>query len=355
LHEIGELAVPISDVAKCAGVSRTTVSHVLSGKRPVSKAVTERVQRAMRELGYVPSRAAQSLASGTTHTLGLLVPDLRNGFFAELVLGAEHAAIERGFNVLLCSTGWNLERELFYLDTLRSRAVDGVIYASGVPDHESQLAEHLADLPSVAVDEDLGALPIATVVSNNRAGGRLVAEHLAGLGHTRAVVVGANKRLASSAERAAGFKAMWKSSTGQQARILPGSFEEQCGFSAAGELIDAVRGGEVTSVFALNDLIALGILRRFREEGITVPRDCSVVGFDDIAIARHTTPGLTTVRQDPFVMGSLAVKTLLDHLLNGGVSQPERQVLPVEFVERESTAPPARREAHQWQLSTSST
>lgn len=333
----------INDVAKHADVSRTTVSHVLSENRPVSQAVTERVQRVMRELGYVPSRAAQSLANGMAHTLGLLVPDLGNGFFAELVRGAEWAAIERGFNVLLCSTGWNLERELFYLDTLRSRAVDGVIYASGSPDRESQLSKHLADLPSVAVDEDLGGLPLATVVSNNRAGGKVAAEHLAGLGHSRAVVVGANTRLASSTERVAGFKATWKRRTGQQAQILPGFFEEDCGYAAAGELADRVRRGEVTSIFALNDLIALGILRRFREEGIAVPNDCSVVGFDDITTARHTTPGLTTVRQDPFAMGSLAVKALLDHLLERRVSYPERQVLPIELVQRESTAPPARR------------
>ncbi|MCW8220074.1 LacI family DNA-binding transcriptional regulator [Streptomyces griseolus] len=149
------MSVSIGDVARLAGVSRTTVSHVISGKRPVSDAVEDRVRSAMTELGYAPSRMAQNLASGTTRTMGLLVPDIGNGFFADIAKGVERTAIAGGYNMLLCNTGWNLERELFYLETLKSRAVDGVVYAAGVPAATSQLTGLLGGLPVVAVDEEL--------------------------------------------------------------------------------------------------------------------------------------------------------------------------------------------------------
>ncbi|WDZ87482.1 LacI family DNA-binding transcriptional regulator [Micromonospora cathayae] len=335
------MSVSISDVAARAGVSRATVSHVLSGNRPVSQRVQSRVREAMRDLGYVPSRTAQNLARGTTRTIGLLVPDIGNSFFAELAKGVEQASIERGFNVLLGNTGWTSERELFYLETLKSQAVDGVVYAAGAPAPTSRLAEVLAGVPMVAVDEELGELAAATIVSDNRAGGVLTAHHLAGLGHRRAAVLGASPDLVSSMQRVDGFVATWTELVGRAPEVVEGSFEEESGYRAAAALVPRVRAGAVTALFALNDLVALGALRALREAALTVPVDCSVVGFDDIWAARHVSPGLTTVRQDAVGMGALAAEALLRVLRDpAGAPGPGRQVLPVDLTVRGTTAPP---------------
>jgi LacI family transcriptional regulator len=335
------VCVSISDVASWAGVSRSTVSHVLSGKRPVSQVVQQRVREAMKELGYAPSRTAQNLAWGTTRTLGLLVPDIGNSFFADVAKGVEQASIERGFNVLLCNTGWNSERELFYLETLKSRAVDGVVYAAGAAPPTSHLVNLLAGVAVVAVDEELGELAQSTIVSDNWAGGVLVAEHLAGLGHRRAVVLGANPQLASSMQRVDGFSATWTQLAGRTPEVVAGSFEEVAGYRSAVDLAPRIQAGEVTAIFALNDLVALGALRALREAGLPVPAACSVAGFDDIYAARHVTPALTTVRQDAVGMGALAAEALLTALARvdaGGGALTGRRVLPVSLTKRETTA-----------------
>ncbi|WKU03351.1 LacI family DNA-binding transcriptional regulator [Micromonospora sp. HUAS LYJ1] len=334
------MSVSISDVAARAGVSRATVSHVLSGNRPVSQRVQSLVREAMQDLGYVPSRTAQNLARGTTRTIGLLVPDIGNSFFADLAKGVEQASIERGFNVLLGNTGWTSEREIFYLETLKSRAIDGVVYAAGAPAPTSRLAELFAGVPVVAVDEELDGLALTTVVSDNRAGGALAARHLAGLGHQRAVVVGANLQLASSKHRVDGFVHTWGELVGRTPEVIEGPFEEEAGYLAASHLVPRIRIGEVTAVFALNDMVALGALRALREAGLQIPTACSVVGFDDIYAARHVTPGLTTVRQDAVGMGALAASALLGVLApTNGETRSSRHILPVSLTLRGTTGP----------------
>jgi LacI family transcriptional regulator len=330
------MPVSIADVAQCAGVSRTTVSHVLSGNRPVSEEVADRVRAAMADLGYVPSRTARNLARGSTQTIGLLLPDISNSFFADLAKGVEAACIESGFNVLLCNTGWNREREVFYLETLRSRAVDGVLYASGATPAASTLAELLAGLPVVAVDEALPGVTVTSVSSDNRQGGRAAAEHLLSLGHRRAAVIGVNRELPSSAQRLDGFQQQWKKVTGERALVIDGTFDEDSGARAAVELIPALRAGEVTAIFATNDLNALGAMTVLRDAGIGVPNDCSVIGFDDFIAARHAFPPLTTIRQDATQMGTQAAQALLAQL--SGEEAGRHTVLPVELVVRSSTA-----------------
>lgn len=330
------MAVSIADVARSAGVSRTTVSHVLSGNRPVSGEVSDRVRTAMAQLGYVPSRTAQNLARGSTQTIGLLIPDISNSFFADLAKGVEAACIEGGFNVLLCNTGWNREREVFYLETLRSRAVDGVLYASGATPAASTLEELLRGLPVVAVDEALPGVTVPSVSSDNRLGGRLAANHLHSLGHQSAAVVGVNRELASSAERLDGFQRQWKKLSGARAVVIEGSFDEDSGARAANELIPMIKDGSVTAIFATNDLNALGAMKVLRGNGIEVPHDCSVIGFDDFIAARHAYPPLTTIRQDATEMGTMAAHALLSQLSGDGAAA--QTVLPVELVIRESTA-----------------
>ncbi len=331
----------IADVAARAGVSVTTVSHAISGKRKVSDLVRTRVEAAMRELNYVPSRSAQSLAIGRTNVVGFIVPDIRNSFFAELAHGVEAAASQAGYNVILCITGFDHEREVDHLAMIRSRAVDGLIYAAGSPPTDSQLGAILGDLPLVLVDEEVPGAAAPSFVSDNFDGGRMAAEHLAALGHRRCVIVAAEGQLVSSNQRVAGFREAWAAAHGDEPIEATGSFTEEGGRAAMARALPALRERDATAVFAVNDLMAFGVMDELIAAGFAVPGDVSVMGFDDIPAGRHAAPQLTTVRQDVDQLGRQAVLALIA-LLGEGRSPAEqaagRHVLPVSLIVRQSTA-----------------
>ena len=333
--------VSIADVAARAGVSQTTVSHTLSGKRAVSPQVQARVRAAMAELGYRPRRTAQNLAEGRTRLVGLIVPDISNSFFAELAKGIEEAAIRAEYNLVLCNSGFNHEREVLYLETIQSRAVDGVVYATGAPPTDSELASLLGDLPLVLVDEEVPGARAPLFVSDNEKGGRLVAEHLRALGHTRAAVI-STQGLVSAQNRTDGFVRTWREAGCPPPVVVDGGFTYDGGVAAAGELLEAVRRERITAVFATNDLMALGAVARFEQAGLGCPADVSIVGFDDIAFAGLVRPRLTTVRQDVAQLGQQAARALIDALEEKKPLTPTRRVFAVELHVRESSGPPAR-------------
>ncbi|RKN03581.1 LacI family DNA-binding transcriptional regulator [Streptomyces radicis] len=335
--------VSIADVAARAGVSPTTVSHALSGKRKVSDRVRARVESAMQELGYVPSRSAQNLAIGRTRLLGLIVPDIRNSFFADLTHGVEATAIGHGYNVILCTTGFDHTREVDHLAMIRSRAVDGLIYAAGAPPTNSQLGALLGDLPLVLVDEEVPGAIAPSFVSDNLNGGRLAAEHLLGLGHRRALVIAADGGLVSSDLRVEGFRESWVAEGAETPVIASGAFTEEGGREAIARHAEAFGGEGPTAVFAVNDLMAFGAIGELQRAGIDVPGRVSVVGFDDIPAGRYAHPRLTTVRQDVDELGRRATHALiaaLDDEPAGPKDRPGRHVLPVSLTVRQSTAPP---------------
>lgn len=328
--------VSIADVAERAHVSQTTVSHTLSGKRPVSPGVQERVRTAMAELGYSPRRSAQNLASGRTRLIGLIVPDISNSYFAELAKGIEEVAIGAQYNLVLCNSGFDNAREILYLETIRSRAVDAVVYAAGAPPTDSELARLLGDLPLVLVDEDVPGSTAPTFVSDNAEGGRLAAVHLAGLGHRRAAVISA-RDLQSASLREKGFIREWQRVGLSPPVVLDGGFTYEGGVAATETIIEDLTSGEVTALFAANDLMALGAISRLEQAGISVPAQVSVVGFDDVDAARFSRPRLTTVRQDVSRLGHEAAATLIAALETNRPLIPGRHVLEVELVERESS------------------
>lgn len=337
--------VSIADVASRAGVSPTTVSHALSGKRKVSESVRDRVERAMQELGYVPSRTAQSLASGRTRIIGLIVPDISNEFFAELTRGVEMAAVDRGYNVILCTTGFDHAREVHYLTMIRSRAVDGLVYAAGSPPTNSELGDILGNLPLVLVDEEVPGSDAPSFVSDNVTGGRMLAEHLLSLGHRRAVVLAAEGDLVSSDQRVRGFREAWTAAGETAPPVYTGSFTAEGGRSAIAPHIAALLADDVTAVFAANDLMALGAIEELEQHGVAIPGDVSVVGFDDITAGRFARPRLTTVRQNVAELGARAIEALVSQLDDDAYapSAPaERTVLPVTLTVRESSAPARR-------------
>lgn len=340
------MMVSIADVAEKAGVSQTTVSHALSGKRKVSDAVKQRVEAAMAALDYVPSRSAQNLALGMTRILAVLVPDIGNGYFAQLAKGAEAAAIARGYNILVCGTGYDNAREVQYLEMIHSRAVDGVIYTAGEPPTEAELSRVLGGMPTVLVDEEIEGAELASVVSDNEHGGKLAAEHLLALGHRSVLVLGVTGVVGT--RRAAGFRAAWTAGGGDPLEHTLGSVTAESGRECIAPYVERIRNGEFSAVFAGSDLMALGAIEVLREQGLTVPRDVSFVGFDDSTDARYASPALTTVRQDVLGLGGRAVTMLIDEL-EGITTETQHIVLPVELIERESAVrfAPARNEGKQ--------
>lgn len=329
--------VSISDVARRAGVSPTTVSHTLSGKRKVSEQVRNRVYESMRELNFVPTRAAQNLALGRTSVIALVVPDIAIEYFAELAKVIEGEVFDQGYNLMLATTGFDAEREGRYLEMVASRAVDGIIFASGAAlGARTRDALTAGGLPLVLVDEEISGVELPTVVSDNEAGGRLAAEHLAGLGHRSVLEIEGERAAVTSRLRREGFRAAW--GTDRTIVTATGDYTVESGRAAVLEHLDQLLDGTFTAVFAHNDLMALGVIDGLRSHGVRVPQDVSVIGFDDASPARLSYPTLTTIRQDVRQLGGLAATRLLAALASGEPLPTERTLLPVQLIVRDSTS-----------------
>jgi LacI family transcriptional regulator len=332
----------MNDVARAAGVSVATVSHVVNSTRFVSPERVERVHAAMRELDYTPDATARSLRVGRTHTLGLVIPDNSNPFFAELARSIEEAGFDAGYTTIVGNSVERPDRERQYVSTMLSKRVDGLIIApAGAEERALSRLLRKAGIPIVVVDR---TLPVAdVVVYDNVDGSRQAAEHLLELGHKRIASITGPPDLAPSTERLEGFvRAL--ADAGVEVHddaVVAGDFHFAGGREATAELVQ--RGRSFTALFAANDLMAAGAIRELTARGMSVPGDVSVVGFDDAPLAEMTTPALTTVRQPLHQMGQTAVSLLLGRLAGTGGERRRRHVLPTSLVVRESTAPPRRR------------
>ncbi|VBG95975.1 ribose operon repressor RbsR [Burkholderia pseudomallei] len=296
----------IKDVAAIAGVSFTTVSHVVNNSRPVSADVRAKVERAIRELNYVPSAVARSLKARSTATIGLVVPNSTNPYFAELARGIEDQCALSGYCVFLCNSDDDPEKQRNYLRVLQEKRIDGLIIASAGDD--AVLAQTLADT-----------------------------RDLLELGHAKIGCITGAVSTAVSAMRVHGFiRAMAE----RGIDIVPGAIAESdfsCmgGYHAAVRLFDSVRP---SAIFAGNDLMGLGALRAAAERGIRVPADCSIIGFDDIELSRYTYPALSTVGQSVRALGEMAAQTLIERIGGGASGAPQRRrVVSPRLVLREST------------------
>lgn len=327
----------IREVAREAGVSVATVSHALSGKRPVSARTRSRIARAAARLGYRPNAIAAAMTTGRTQTLGVVVPDIANPFFGELLAAVEHTAAERGYSVVASSSELDPALEARAVRALHDRRVDAVLYLPWSPTPTPALAElAAAGIRVVCLDEDLPDAPesASTLVVENVRGGELAAEHLRALGHTEIGIVAGPLALPTARDRVAGFTKVLEI----PARRLraAASYTVAAGRETALQLLRDEPA--LTALFCANDLIALGALAAARDLGRAVPGELSVVGFDDSFLASVVTPALTTVRQPLTRLGREAAEIAIE-LIEGIRQDPVRRTLPVELVVRESTAP----------------
>jgi LacI family transcriptional regulator len=326
------------DVAERAGVSATTVSHVINGTRPVSDELRARVLAAIDELGYQPNLLARSLRRGETHTIGMIVPDSANPFFAEVARGVEDASFADSYSVIVCNSDGDLEKELLYTNVLAEKQVDGIIFvAAGVS------TEHIRDLqarrmPLVVVDRDIPDVAVDSVLTDNVRGGWLATHHLLELGHRRIGCIAGPSDVTPSADRITGYlRALREAGIPVDgALIVKGDFQYESGYHAARQLL--AMDDPPTAVFGCNDLMAVGAISAAVEMGRRVPADLSVVGFDDVRLASFANPALTTVAQPKYEMGVVAATMLLERIHDLGIP-PRRRVLDTKLLIRQSTAP----------------
>ncbi len=327
-------AVSIADVAARAGVSPATVSHALSGRRRVSPGLAAAVRKAVKELGYTPNHYAAGLRTGSTRTLGLLVADIAHEFHAQLARGAEDAAEQAGYSLIICSSGFRREREAKYLRLLTSGAIDGLLYGAGAPPDRRYLRAASQQLPLVIVDEELPDLAASYVTSDNRLGGRLVGDHLRDLGHRQILYLGGPAALTTTQHRLAGLRSAFQG-LDAEIQVRFGDYSQQNGAESVAQALR--EGGRFSAIFAGNDLIAVGVVAALQGLRLRVPDDISVVGFDDIRLSAYFAPPLTTVRQPVYQMGYTAAEQLLGALSTKVQLPAQRIALPVLLIPRGST------------------
>jgi LacI family transcriptional regulator len=332
--------VTIKDIAKTAGLSIATVSYVINNSRPVSPEAAEKVKQAIYQLGYSPNLIARSLRSKRTSTIGLVVPDSSNPFFAEIAKGVEDAGFSASYSVILCNSNATLQREQVYLDLLISKRVDGLILAStsATLDHLRPLLQR--QLPVVVFYRQAEDLPVDTIQVDNQKGGQDATRHLIQLGHQKIACIRPASAKTPSYHRVDGYvQAMLESGLEISTELMPqGNNRIEGGHAAALRLLDS--GQPFSAIFSTNDAMAIGAMRALRERGLRVPEDVSVIGFDDILLASYVVPALTTITQPKVEAGKRAVEFLIERIESCGDCQPHHLVLETNFVARASTAPP---------------
>jgi DNA-binding LacI/PurR family transcriptional regulator len=328
----------MKDVARHAGVSISTVSYVLNGSGPVGPERRNRVLDAIRVLDYSPNGTARSLKKRSASTIGLVVPELTNPFFAMVAEGVQRAASQRDVLVVLVVPEASEQPEGKHLELLRAQRIDGVVYLSGTGSMPASIYELARTGPVVLVDEQIPGMNLPAVVCDSRKGAREVAAHVLELGHRQVAVIGGPSALWTAQQRLAGYREAF-AGAGLQPEAVPvytGDYQQASGFEMAAKALAV--DPRPTALICANDLMACGAMEYCRENGLRVPDDVSIVGFDDLPFAGLLTPGLTSVRQPAHDMGFRAAAELLD-LLEGKQVQ-DIDVLSAEVQVRASVCPP---------------
>jgi LacI family transcriptional regulator len=334
----------MKDVAHHAGVSVSTVSYVLNDSGPVAPERRARVLDAVRVLDYTPNESARSLKRRSASTIGLVVPDLANQFFALLAEGVEHAASERDVLVVLCAPEATEKSESEHARLLRSQRLDGVIYLSSTGTTPAALLELARLGPVVLVDEQLPGFDLPAVVSDCRRGARDIAAHVLEHGHKRIAVIGGPSALWTAEQRLAGYREAIAAAglDSDDVPVLVGDYRQDSGQALAAEALAGPAGKRPTALLCANDLMAIGAIEHCKAAGLRVPEDVSIVGFDDVPVSSLITPRLTTVRQPARDMGYRAAALLFD-LLGDAPDKPTPPPFDTTVQVRDPVASPPRK------------
>ena len=328
----------MKDVARLAGVSTSTVSHVINNNRFVSEAVREKVTTAIGNLNYAPSALARSLKLKQTRTIGMLLTASSNPFYSEVVRGVERSCYERGYSLVLCNTEGDEARMNRSLETLLQKRVDGLLIMcteSHLP--SADILNRYPSVPSVMMDWAPFDGGSDIIQDNSLLGGEMAARYLITRGYRRIACITGPQDKTPARLRLNGYLQAMENA---DLPVLPGyvvtgDFEFEGGFNAMNQLLAINPRPE--AVFTSNDAMAVGVYHALYQAGLSVPQDIAVIGYDDIELARYMTPPLTTIHQPKDDLGELAIDTLIHRLAEPGASQ-QLLVLTPELIERGSVA-----------------
>ncbi|MEC5186873.1 MULTISPECIES: LacI family DNA-binding transcriptional regulator [Geobacillus] len=324
----------IYDVAERAGVSIATVSKVLNNTGNISDRTKKKVIKVMQELGYHPNSLAAALTGKKTFTIGVLVPDIANPFFAEVSRALENYARETGYAIILCSTDYQLEREQYYLDLLMKKQVDGIIIATEPKDLNAFQTLQSRDIPFLMFSIDHLALSSHVVTTDDIRGGYLAGRYLLDKGHRRLAIIAELNR-PSGRLRLEGFRrALSDHGIELDQRFIIDSISKIEDAKIASQKILHL-SERPTAVFATTDLIAVVFMNEARKTNVSVPEDISVIGFDNTIHAEIADPGLTTIAQPIDELARYAIYKLLESIENPQIPS-HRIMLTPSLIERES-------------------
>ncbi|HEY3015121.1 MAG TPA: LacI family DNA-binding transcriptional regulator [Nocardioides sp.] len=331
--------VSVKDVARAAGVSLGTVSNVLNRPDRVSEATRQRVEHAMRQLGFVRNEAARHLRAGRSKTIGFVVLDATNPFFSDVAKGAEEGAAGEDYVLFLCNTDNREDRERQYLMRLQEQRVAGILVTPFDADDPALRQLTARGIPVVCVDRMPSKDDLCAVAVDNQLGGRLAAEHLLDLGHETIAFVGGPHSLGQVRERWLGARAAMLAAGLDETRLIRVDTEAPsvAGGRHAGERLAGLRASRrPTAAFCANDLLALGLLQQSVALGFRVPDDLAIVGYDDIEFASAAAVPLTSIRQPRRELGLTAARLLLDEAENPQ-HRHEQVLFTPDLVARAST------------------
>lgn len=325
--------VTLEQVAELAGVSPSTVSRILNGTAAVSQAKKDAVQAAIRELGFRPNPVARGLAGGKTLSIGVVTQIISSPFYGEALLGIERELERAGYVPMFVSGNWHEDDERKAIETLLSRRVDGVIVLAGRLS-DAELTRVAESLPMVVVGRQLAGPQLFSFSFDNRLGARLATQHLIEQGHRRIAFIAGDLLHEDAVDRQNGYLDALAAAgiAADPNLIVQSDFTEAGGMLAVSRLLE--RDAPFTALFASNDQMAIGACLGLHRRNLRVPDDVSLVGFDDLIMARYAMPPLTTVRQSVYEIGVEAATAMLE-MLRGG--QPKAQLPGPELVVREST------------------
>ncbi len=327
----------IKDVAKKAGVSVATVSYVINGTRNVAPDTAARVRAAMEELNYHPNAVAQSLRTRSTQVIGAVISDISNPFFATLIRGAEDCARKNGYSLLICNTSEKLENELVYLELLSRKRVDGMIIAPTGKNDELIRDLIARGMQIVFIDRKMEGVTAPAVLSENEEGAYQATRYLIEQGHRRIGIVLGLPHVSTTTERLAGYRRALKEAglTEDQSLIVYGHSQVNGAREASVKLLKS--STRPTAVFATNNLMTIGLMMAIHDLGLRCPQGISVIGFDDFDWSAAFEPPLTTVAQDPYLIGKKSVEILFTNLNHADRTTNEVRI-PTRLIPRGSVS-----------------
>lgn len=337
----------IKDVARRAGVAISTVSAVINRSAPVSDRTIAKVERAIADIGYLPHGAAQSLRSGQSSIIGLILPDIQNPHFAAVARVVESVCLGAGYMAAVYSTSEDFDRETQILRMMRRQRVAGLIIIPTRSDaeHGARLKAEI-HVPTVLLDSFVDGLPYDVVKLDNRMAGRLATEQLVKAGHKRIAVTTGRDNIMTGNDRLEGYVDALKAHgiPVDESLFLPGRFNQQVAHDSTVKLMKGKH--RPTAVFALSNMMALGVYYALNELKLRVPHDVSVVSVDDFDFATIMNPSPTVVAAPVVAMAERAIAILLDEIVSKRKPTAVRQLFTPTLIERQSVAEPARQASH---------